>query len=135
MKKRLISPYFQGLITVAQAKDTGMAMVLIFLLVAIFFNNRLSLFASLFLLIVDMVWPGLFKPIARVWIGLSHLLGTVMSKIILTIVFFFILTPVGVIRKWLGADAMQLKKWKKDTSSVFTDRHKMYQPKDIEKPY
>jgi hypothetical protein len=62
-------------------------------------------------------------------------LGTVMSKILLTIVFFFIVTPVGIIRKWLGADAMQLKKWKKDTSSVFTDRHKMYQPKDIEKPY
>jgi multisubunit Na+/H+ antiporter MnhG subunit len=93
------------------------------------------LFAALAILIVNMIWPPFFKPIARLWIGLSFLLGTMMSKILLTVVFVLIVTPVGVVRKWLGADAMQLKKWKKDTSSVFSVRRKIYQPGDLEKPY
>lgn len=110
-------------------------MVLILLLVGIIGDDRTFLFAALSLLIVNMIRPTLFKPIARIWIGLSFMLGTVMSKILLTIIFFLIVTPVGIVRKWLGADAMQLKKWNKDKTSVFMVRQKIYQHSDLENPY
>lgn len=134
-KKNSAGSIFSNPISDGQAKDTGMAMVLIFLLIGIFADNRLSLSAALVLLIVNMIWPPLFKPVARLWIGLSFLLGTVMSKVLLTVVFFLVVTPVGIVRKWLGADAMQLKQWKTDTSSVFNVRRKIYRPADLEKPY
>lgn len=134
-KKKSASSFFLNRINVEQAKDTGMAMVLVFLLIGIIGDNRAFLFAALSLLIVNMIWPKFFKPIALLWNGLSLLLGTVMSKILLTVVFFLIVTPVGIVRKWLGADAMQLKKWKKDRSSAFTVRQKIYQHSDLEKPY
>ena len=110
-------------------------MILICLLIGLLANDQTALWVSLALLLFNMIWASFFKPVARVWIGLSFLLGTVMSKILLTVVFFLIVTPIGVVRKWLGADAMQLKKWKKDTSSVFRARRKIYQPSDLEKPY
>jgi multisubunit Na+/H+ antiporter MnhG subunit len=69
------------------------------------------------------------------WFGLSHLLGAVVSRIILTLLFFLLVTPVGLVRRWVGADSLQLKKWKKDRGSVFVVREGTILPKDLENPY
>ncbi len=118
-----------------QAINTGTAMVLIALLIGIFTYNRTAILTALALLLINMIWPLFFKPVSRIWIGFSILIGTFMSKVVLTIIFFLMLTPVGVTRKLLGADAMQLKKWKEGTSSVFNFQQHIYQPDDLEKPF
>jgi hypothetical protein len=82
-----------------------------------------------------MAWPKAFKPLAGLWFGLSHLMGQVVSKIVLTLAFFLIVTPIGVIRRWMGADSLQLKKWKKGDSSVFVERRGAIQDKDLLEPY
>ncbi len=121
--------------TPEQAKDTGMAMVLICLLLGYFGKFPKFLPVSIVLLIITMAWPKAFKPLAGLWFGLSHLLGSVVSRVILTILFFVIVTPMGVIRRWRGADAMQLKKWKQGTDSVFIERQGAVQDKDLLQPY
>lgn len=126
---------FQTTITRDQAKDTGMAMVLICLLIGLFFNVGVLIRIAVVVLLADMIYPDLFKPAAVIWFGLSHLLGTVMSKIILFVVFFLLVTPVGLIRKMSGADALKLKEWKQSSSSVFKIRDHVYTPGDIAKPY
>lgn len=118
-----------------RAKDTGMAMTLISLLIAYFHRSRLFLGLAILLLIIDMVCPVVYKPLARIWFGLSHLLGAIVSRIILTLLFFILVTPMGLIRRALAADPLQLKKWKKGSSSVFHVRDKTFQPADVEKPY
>jgi hypothetical protein len=118
-----------------QAKDTGMAMVLICLLVAFFVKIQLMLGISIILLIINMTWPTAFKPVAKIWLTLSHLLGSVMSKVILTIIFFILVLPIGFMRRLLGKDPMQLQKWKKDQTSAFKTREHVYTAKDIEHPY
>lgn len=118
-----------------QAKDTGMAMVLICLLMGFFRSSPRWNLAALFLLIINMVWPTLYRPLAKVWLGLSLLLGTVVSKIILTMLFFIVVTPVGCARRMMGADPMQLKKWKRDTVSVFRQRKHTFTTADIKTPY
>jgi len=118
-----------------QAKDTGMAMVLICLLLGYAGKFPKFLPVSIVLLIITMAWPKAFKPLAGLWFGLSHLLGSVVSRVILTILFFTIVTPIGVIRRWRGADAMQLKKWKQGSDSVFIERQGAVQDKDLLQPY
>ena len=118
-----------------QAKDTGMAMVLICLLFGYFGQNNKLIALSIPLLIIDMIFPDIYRPLAKIWFGISNLLGTIMSKFILTIIFFVIVTPIGIIRKMFGADAMQINKWKKDTATVFKIRNHVFQSKEIEKPY
>jgi len=121
--------------TPEQAKDTGMAMVLICLLLGYFGKLSQYLPLSIALLLLTMACPKAFKPLAGLWFGLSHLLGIVVSKIILSVVFFLVVTPVGLIRRIFGADSLQLQKWKKDGSSVFIVREGPVQGEDLTRPY
>ena len=121
--------------TPEQAKDTGMAMVLICLLLGYWGKFPKFLPVSLALLLLTMVWPNAFRPLAVLWFGLSHLLSRVMSRVILTVVFFLVVTPIGVIRRLCGADALQLKKWKQGRGSVFVVREGVVQGKDMANPY
>ena len=121
--------------TPEQAKDTGMAMVLICLLLGYWGKFPKFLPVSLLLLILTMTWPNAFRPLAVLWFGLSHLLSRVMSRVILTVVFFLVVTPIGVIRRLWGADALQLKKWKQGQGSVFVVREGVIQGKDMANPY
>ncbi len=134
-EKNNTSGFFSGPIDTQQCKDSCMAVVLICLLVG-FFTERTGMFAvSIAFLFVGMAAPKIYAPFARLWFGLSKVLGTIMSKVILTILFFAVVTPVGLLRKMSGADPLQLKKWKKGTESVFTVRDHTFEPKEIEKPY
>ncbi len=122
-------------ITPDQAKDTGMAMVLICLLVGYFGEKQSCFGLAIVLLLLNMIRPQLYKPVAVVWLGLSNVLGTVVSKIFLSILFFVLVTPIGCLRKLFGADSLQLKKWKKSRDSVFRNRDHLFTSKDIEHPY
>lgn len=122
-------------ITRRQCVDTGMAAVLISLLIAYFGQSRIVLGAAIFLLIVNMVHPALFRWPAVLWFGLSKILGTVVSIILLTVIFFVLVTPVGIVRRALGADPLQLKRWKKDDTSLFQIRDHQFISEELEKPY
>jgi len=127
--------FFPGTVTTDQSKDTGMAMVLVCLLIGFLGEKAFFYKISIPILIITMIRPSLFRPLAKIWIGLSFLLGAVVSRIVLSIIFFFIVTPIGVLRRFAGIDTLQLKKWKKDSSSVFMIRNHIFTPKDIDKPY
>lgn len=118
-----------------QAKDTGMALVLICLIVFLVTRQvRFVTFAAL-LLLLDMIVPALFKLPAKLWFGLSLVLGTVMSKVLLSAIFFLVLTPMGLLRRLLGKDPMRMRQFKKGDGSVFRVRDHAFVAADIEQPF
>ena len=122
-------------ITHESCKDSGLALVLICLLCFMAWDwSPLLILAVLFLLLV-MTFPGLFRPFAKLWFAFSTLLGTIVSKVILAVLFFFLVTPVGLVRRIIGKDAMQLRGWKKNRTSVFRTREHEFCAKDLETPY
>jgi len=124
-----------GKITNKQSSDTGMAMTLIALLLGYFLNNNLFYKLSVPLLILTMAIPKIYKPAAFIWLGFSHYLGTVVSKILLSIVYLVLVIPVGFVRKIMGKDTLQLKNFKKNSSSVFLNRDYEFTGNDLEKPF
>jgi hypothetical protein len=116
-------------------KDTASAVVLIMLIVDQFLENFNFGSITICVLIVAMIWPGGFKPIAFVWFGFSTALGTIVSKILLSITFFGLVLPVGLVRRLYGADPLKLKEWKKNEQSVFKDRDHLFAEKDLRNPY
>lgn len=118
-----------------QARDTGMAMVLICLLLAYWGHHPQFLPLAIALLLLTMAWPKIFRPLAVLWFGLSHIMGNVVSKVFLTILFFGLVTPIGLIRRMLGKDSLQLRQWKKDTGSVLVQREGAFRPEDLVNPY
>jgi len=120
---------------ISKSRDTGLAMVLLILII-IYFGKYYNLIPlAIIVLILSVLWPKLFNPIVKIWFGLSNIIATIMSKIILSIVFYIVVTPVGMIRRFLKADPLQLKDWKKGKGSVLKIRNQTIQAKDLEKPY
>ena len=123
-------------ISKAQSRDTGMAMVLIMLLLANFFLKSSVLnILSIPVLILTMSIPSIFKPLAVVWFGFSHILGAVMSRVILSFIFIIVVTPLGLLINTIRRDPLRLKAFKKTTDSVFITRDHTFSKKDIDYPY
>jgi len=53
-----------------------------------------------------VVYPGCLFWVYRGWMMLGHVLGWVNTRIILSAVFYLVVTPIGIIRRWLGKDSM-----------------------------
>ncbi|MCC7228706.1 MAG: hypothetical protein IT507_18670 [Burkholderiaceae bacterium] len=66
--------------------------------------------ASLVVALVSLVAPALLAPFNKAWFKLGLLLGKIVSPIVLGLIFFVLLTPVGVIGRLLGRDELRLKK-------------------------
>lgn len=118
-----------------KCKDSGLALVLICLLCYQAWELPILFLLAIIFLLVAMTYPLIFKPFAKLWFGLSTALGTVVSKVILTILFFVLVFPIGLVRRISGKDSMQLRCWKRGTSSVFRVRDHRFEAKDLEHPY
>jgi len=118
-----------------QSRDTGMAMVLLALL--IFLKTRRSgfVYAAMLLQVADMIVPRVYAPVAVVWLGLAEILGTVMSRVLLSILFFGLVTPIGILRRLFGKDSLKLRAFKASEESAMTVRNHVFVGQDLERPY
>ena len=69
-----------------------------------------SVVLSLIFLIITIIRPNLFTFLNRSWIQFGIFLGKVISPIVMGLVFFFVVTPIGVLVRILKKDVMGLKR-------------------------
>ena len=69
-----------------------------------------SVVLSLVFLIITIIRPNLFTFLNRSWIQLGIFLGKIISPIVMGLVFFFVVTPIGILVKILKKDVMGLKR-------------------------
>jgi len=112
-----------------------MAMVLLMLIIFLTRKREGWLFAAMGLHVLNMTVPKIYRPVAVIWLGLSDLLGAVVSKILLSIVFFTIVTPIGVLRRLFGKDSLKLRAFKAGQDSVMLERNHTFVGGDLERPY
>ena len=122
-------------INLDEAKDTGLAIILILLIIEYVKRPGWLTLCTMAVLVLTMTYPAALRPLGRIWFGFSHILGTIVSKIILSLVFFLIVTPIGLARRISGADPMRNKLWKKGDDSVLVKRNHHYSSEDLQKPY
>jgi len=122
-------------ITKDQSRDTGMAMVLLFLLVFVTRKREGYLIVALVLHVLNMIVPQMYRPLAVLWLGISDLMGNVFSKVLLSILFFLVVTPLGVVRRLMGKDSLKLRTFKASQESVLLERNHVFVGEDLEKPY
>ena len=118
-----------------QAKDTGMAVVLVLLLFWLAWRNDIYVVAAVVAHVLSMTFPQIWRPAAVIWFDISHVIGMVVSKVILTIIFIVVVTPIGVCRRVAGSDSLKLKAFKKGRGSVMNARNYRFTGLDIERPY
>jgi hypothetical protein len=69
-----------------------------------------SITLSLVLLIITITKPNLLTFLNKLWIKFGILLGKIVSPIVMGLVFFFVVTPIGILLKILKKDVMGLKR-------------------------
>ncbi len=71
--------------------------------------KNLGIISSIFF-ISGLVAPMMLKPFYLIWMIFAAILGWVMTRVILCLVFYLILTPIGLITRLLGDDFLNLKR-------------------------
>jgi hypothetical protein len=69
-----------------------------------------SVVLSLVFLIITIIRPNLFTFLNKLWIQFGILLGKIISPIVMGLVFFFVVTPIGILVRVLKKDVMGLKR-------------------------
>lgn len=58
------------------------------------------------LMLPALIAPGSLAWVYKRWMALGHMMGWINTRIILGAVFYLVVTPIGIIRRWLGKDPM-----------------------------
>ena len=78
-----------------------------------------SIILSSVFLIITIVKPNLFIFLNKLWTKLGILLGRIISPIVMGLVFFLVVTPIGILLRILKKDVMGLKR---ERSSYWINR-------------
>ena len=89
--------------------------------------------ASLFL-ISGLFFPNFLKPIERIWMRFAEFMSAIMTRIILTLTFYLIITPFGLVLKIVGKDILK-KNIDKSSPSYWVPVEKDGPCTRPEKPY
>jgi hypothetical protein len=89
-----------------------------------YYNNEayqlIAIIASTFIGL-GFIIPLILKPFYFVWMTFAAILGWVMTRLILSLVFYLIITPIGLLTRLLGEDFLALKKVKSDSYWNYRD--------------
>jgi len=115
----------------------GTVLVLLGIILSIKAGNNL-LFLSLsglVLMLVSLMFSKLLRPLYIIWMSIAAVLGFIMSRIILSLIFYLVFSPVGIILRIFRKDLLD-RKIEPDKESYWNMRKaENYRPEDSEKQY
>jgi hypothetical protein len=71
---------------------------------------------GLLLISLGAVWPGSLRLIHRVWMSLAIVLGFLVSNLLLSLLFFLVITPIALAARLAGKDFLRRKPLADDAS-------------------
>ena len=108
-------------IKISSNRSFGIVFFIVFLLIALYpllKDNDLriwSLVISFIFLALGLLNSKILTPLNRLWFKFGLLLGKFISPLIMGIIFFVVVTPIGIIMRLLKKDLLNLKYNKKET--------------------
>ena len=95
-------------------KKTGLTVGVVLILVSLllwYLGKTSFIYFSIIgglLVILAFIAIPVLRPFHKLWMTLALLMGFVMSRVILMILFYFVLTPIGLLAKIVGKKFMPL---------------------------
>ena len=108
-------------IKISSNRSFGIVFFIVFLLIALYpllKGNDLriwSLVISFVFLVLGLINSKILTPLNRLWFKFGLLLGRFISPLIMGIIFFVVVTPIGIMMRLLKKDLLNLKYNKKET--------------------
>ncbi|MDC2997191.1 SxtJ family membrane protein [Candidatus Pelagibacter sp.] len=102
-------------VKISSNRSFGIVFFIVFLLIALYplintgeFRSW-SLIISFIFLILGILNSKILTPFNKLWFKFGIFLGKIVSPIIMGIIFFFVVTPIGVLMRFFGKDVLNLK--------------------------
>jgi hypothetical protein len=114
-------------IKIGSNRSFGIVFFILFLLVSLYplTNDESirywSLIISMFFLILGLLNSNLLSPLNKIWFRFGILLGKLISPFIMGVIFFLVVTPIGLIMKIIKKDLLNLK-FKKDKETYWIEK-------------
>ena len=108
-------------IKIGSNRSFGIVFFIVFLLISIYplLNNESirfwSLTISLIFLILGIFNSKFLTPLNKIWFKFGIFLGRIISPLVMGFIFFFVVTPIGLLMKLFKKDLLNLK-YSKDKS-------------------
>ena len=102
-------------IKIGSNRSFGIVFCIVFFFIALYpltYGEEIrlwSLIISLFFLFLGLINSKILNPLNKLWFKFGIFLGKVISPIIMGIIFFFVVTPIGLIMRIFGKDVLNLK--------------------------
>lgn len=123
----LIMPH---LMTKEKNLETILTLCVALMIFYFVFDLKLLLKIAIVLGLIGMFSNYLSGKIAWAWMKLAEGMGYVMSKVLLTVVFFVFLFPIAILSRLLNKDKLQLRKT--TFGSYYIERNHEFAKKDLE---
>lgn len=139
--KEIISEIKKIKSTNTELKKFGISVGFVFTLIALYlsFKGKSSYvfftYTGIFLIISAVSAPRLLKHIQKIWMALGIILGWFTTRIILSVLYYIILTPIGLIMRLLGKDLLEMKIQKEKASYWNYREVKSYSRTDTERQF
>ena len=108
-------------------RNFGIVFFIVFLIIAlwpILKQNEIriwSLIISFIFFVLGLINSKLLTPLNKLWFKFGILLGNIIAPIIMGIVFFLVVTPIGLIMRFFRKDILKLKKNTSDSYWINKD--------------
>ena len=102
-------------IKISSNRSFGIVFFVVFLLIALYpltYGGEIriwSLIISIIFLILGLLNSKILTPLNKIWFKFGIFLGKIVSPLIMGIIFFLVVTPIGLIIRLLGKDVLNLK--------------------------
>ena len=102
-------------IKIPSNKNFGIVFFIVFIIISIYplLNSdgiRLwALLISIIFLVLGLLNSKILTPLNLLWTKLGFLLGKIISPIVMGIIFFLVITPIGLFMKFLKKDLLNLR--------------------------
>ena len=96
-------------------KNFGITFSIFFLIITFFIfinHEKLNLWIlsmSVIFLILGITNSNLLLPANKIWFKFGIFLGKIISPLVMGIIFFLVITPIGLILRIFGKDVLKLK--------------------------
>lgn len=112
--------------------------LLVITLLMIYYSNYYYPYVGitgLALIILAYTFPVGLLPLQKVWMSLAIVLGFISTRIILSLLFYLVITPIGLTARLFGKDFLD-EKIQKDKKSYWNYREKIpYKKEDSERQF
>ncbi len=125
----------------AELKKFGATIGIVLIIVAailFFYKNDLFYYfagGGLLLILLGFIAPIVLLPLQKAWMTLAVVLGFFMTRIILSILFYLVITPIGLTAKLFGKDFLDRKIEKERKSYWHYRERKPYEKIETERQF